>query len=151
MAQPKTITAANAKFSIGIPALALAPFTLAGYSADAAFAFDPVEYAQVQMGVDGKMASGFVPNVKPQQVTLMANSESKAFFDAWIAGMEAIKEIALATAIIDIAAIGQSFILTNGALTSGPPGVTAGKVLGPLAYTITWESIQAVPLIGVGG
>ncbi len=150
MSQLKTITAANAKFSIAVPALVLPPFTLQGYSADAMFGFSPVEYAQVLMGVDGRMTAGFVPNPKPQEVTLMADSPSKAFFDAWVGGMEAIKELAYASAVIDIAAIGQSFIMTKGALTSAPPGVTAGKVLQPLVYTITWEGIQAVPLIGVG-
>ncbi len=150
MAQQKTITAANAKFSLIVPALALGPFTLQGYSADAAFAVDPVDVAETFMGVDGIMTAGYVPFITPMTITLMADSESKAFFDAWLGGQKALKELAYADATIDIASIGLSYICTKGALKRVSQVPVAQKVLQPVVYAIDWGDVQPVPLAGVG-
>jgi hypothetical protein len=145
----KTITAANAKFSIVVPALALGPFTLQGYSADAAFAVDPVDVAETFMGVDGKMTGGYIPFITPMTITLMADSESKAFFDAWLGGEKAIRELAYADATIDLASIGLSYICTRGALKRVSQVPIAQKVLQPVVYSIDWQDVQPVPLIGL--
>lgn len=142
----KTITAANAKFSITVPVLALGPFTLQGYSADAAFAVDPVDVAETVMGVDGIMTAGYVPFITPMTITLMADSDSKAFFDLWLGGQKAVKELAYASAVIDVASIGQSYILTKGALKRISQVPTAAKVLQPVSYSIDWGDVQPVPL-----
>jgi hypothetical protein len=145
----KTITAANAKFTIAVPALGLLPFTLQGYSADAAFAVDPVDVAETFMGVDGKMTAGAIPFITPMSITLMADSESKAFFDAWLGGQKVVKELAYADATIDLASIGLSYICTKGALKRVSQVPIAQKVLQPVVYSIDWADVQPVPLVGL--
>ncbi len=147
----KTITSANSKFTIGVPTLGLLPFTLAGYSADAAFTVEAVDVAETFMGVDGKMTAGYVPFITPMTVTLMADSESAAFFDAWLGGQKVVKELAYAFAVIDIASIGKSFICTQGALKRVVQVPSAAKVLQPISYAIDWADVQPVPLTGLGG
>lgn len=143
----KTITSANSKYALTVIGLALGPYVLEGYGVDAAFATDPIDVAETQMGVDGKMSAGFVPAIKPQSITLNPDSPSIEFFDAWLGGMELAREVFPATARIDVPSVGKSFICTKGILkrvTKVPP---AGKVLGPQVYQIDWENMQPVPLV----
>lgn len=151
MADDKTLTSANSKITLTVPGLGLLPFTLQGYTADAMFAFDPVETGETTMGADGKMSAGFVPTINPQNITLQADSSSRSFFDAWDGGEKLAKEKFFAQGVVDLPGLGQSFVLTKGALkrvTRVPPG---GKIMGPATYTIDWADVQPTPLVNVGG
>lgn len=143
----KTITAANAKFTIGVPTLLLGPFTLQGYAADAAFAVEPVDVAETMMGVDGIMTAGYVPFITPMNITLMADSDSKTFFDSWLGAQKVVKELAYANAVIDIASIGLTYIMSKGALKRVSQVPIAQKVLQPVVYSIDWGDVQPVPLV----
>lgn len=148
MATPKTITSANSKFTVTVPLFGLGPFTLEGYSADAAFAADTVDVAETRVGVDGKMSAAYVPFIVPITVTLEPNSESMTFFENWLGAQQAIREVGYAGAVIDIPSIGRSYICTKGALKRITPVPTAQKSLQPVVYAIDWESVQPVPLSG---
>lgn len=148
MALPKTITSANSKVTLLVAGLALGPYTLEGYAADTAFAVQPTDVAETQMGVDGKMSAGYVPFITPIEFTLQADSPSVEFFDAWLGGEKAVKEISYANGSIDIPSIGKRYVLTKGALKRVSQVPAAGKVLLPVVYAIDFQDVQPTPLVG---
>lgn len=141
-----TVTASNANLTLTVLGLFLAPQRIYGFAADAAFAANAVTPAEVMMGVDGRMSAGYTPYTTEFPITLQADSPSIPFFDAWLAAQKALGEIYFANGAITLPAVNRSFILTRGVLTSATALPTVNRVLQPRPFTITWESIDAVPV-----
>ena len=137
-----TITSANSVFTIVIAGLFPAPVQLQGYASDKAFTTEAVDLAEVQMGVDGRMTAGFVPNPVKQTITLQADSPSKDIFTAIIQAMKTAREVFYISGSISLPSTGESFALTRGILTNAKQIPDAQKVLQPVDYVITWESVN---------
>jgi len=137
-----TITSANSVFTIVVPGLFPAPVQLRGYSSDKAFTTEAVDLAEVQMGVDGRMTAGFVPNPVKQTITLQADSPSKDIFTALIQAMKTAREVYFVSGSIALPSTGEAFTLTRGILTNAKQIPDAQKVLQPVDYVITWESVN---------
>ena len=137
-----TITSANSVFTIVIAGLFPAPVQLQGYASDKAFTTEAVDLAEVQMGVDGRMTAGFVPNPVKQTITLQADSPSKDIFTAVIQATKAAREVFYISGSISLPSTGESFTLTRGILTNAKQIPDAEKVLQPVDYVITWESVN---------
>jgi hypothetical protein len=137
-----TITSANSVFTIVIPGLFPAPVQLRGYASDKAFTTEAVDLAEVQMGVDGRMTAGFVPNPVKQTITLQADSPSKDIFTAMIQAMKTAREVFYISGSISLPSTGESFTLTRGILTNAKQIPDAQKVLQPMDFQITWESVS---------
>ena len=137
-----TITSANSVFTIVIAGLFPAPVQLQGYASDKAFTTEAVDLAEVQMGVDGRMTAGFVPNPVKQTITLQADSPSKDIFTAVIQAMKTAREVFYISGSISLPSTGESFTLTRGILTNAKQIPDAQKVLQPVDYVITWESVN---------
>lgn len=137
-----TITSANSVFTIVIPGLFPAPVQLQGYASDKAFTTEAIDLAEVQMGVDGRMTAGFVPNPTKQTVTLQADSPSKDIFTALIQAMKTAREVFYISGSIALPSTGESFTLTRGILTNTKQIPDAQKVLQPMDFVITWESVN---------
>ena len=137
-----TITSANSVFTIVIPGLFPAPVQLRGYASDKAFTTEAIDLAEVQMGVDGRMTAGFTPNPTKQTVTLQADSPSKDIFTALIQAMKTAREVFYISGSIALPSTGESFTLTRGILTNAKQIPDAQKVLQPVDYVITWESVN---------
>ena len=137
-----TITSANSVFTIVIPGLFPAPVQLQGYASDKAFTTEALDLAEVQMGVDGRMTAGFVPNPTKQTITLQADSPSKDIFTALIQAMKTAREVFYISGSIALPSTGESFTLTRGILTNAKQIPDAQKVLQPVDYVITWESVN---------
>ena len=137
-----TITSANSVFTIVIPGLFPAPVQLRGYASDKAFTTEAVDLAEVQMGVDGRMTAGFVPNPVKQTITLQADSPSKDIFTAMIQAMKTAREVFYISGSIALPSTGESFTLTRGILTNAKQIPDAQKVLQPMDFQITWESVS---------
>lgn len=137
-----TITSANSVFTIVVAGLFLAPVQLRGYASDKAFTTEAVDMAEVQMGVDGRMTAGFVPNPVKQTITLQADSPSKDIFTAMIQAMKTAREVFYISGSIALPSTGESFTLTRGILTNAKQIPDAQKVLQPVDYVITWERID---------
>lgn len=137
-----TITSANSVFTLVIAGLFPAPVQLSNYSTDRAFAQEAVEFAEVRMGVDGKMTAGYTPNPTKQTVTLMADSPSRDVFAALIEATKTAREVFYITGTISLPSTGESFTLTRGVLTNAKQIPDAQKVLEPIDYEITWESVN---------
>ena len=137
-----TITSANSVFTIVVPGLFPSPVQLRGYASDKAFTTEAVDLAEVQMGVDGRMTAGFVPNPIKQTVTLQADSPSKDIFTSMIQAMKTAREVFYISGSIALPSTGESFTLTRGILTNAKQIPDAQKVLQPVDYVITWESVN---------
>lgn len=137
-----TITSANSVFTLVVAGLFPAPVQLRGYASDKAFTTEAVDLAEVQMGVDGRMTAGFVPNPVKQTITLQADSSSKDIFTAIIQAMKTAREVFYISGSISLPSTGESFALTRGILTNVKQIPDAQKVLQPVDYVITWESVN---------
>jgi hypothetical protein len=137
-----TITSANSVFTLVVAGLFPAPVQLKGYASDKAFTTEAVDLAEVQMGVDGRMTAGFVPNPVKQTITLQADSPSKDIFTAVIQAMKTAREVFYISGSIALPSTGESFTLTRGILTNAKQIPDAQKVLQPVDYIITWESVN---------
>lgn len=137
-----TITSANSVFTLVVAGLFPAPVQLRGYASDKAFTTEAVDLAEVQMGVDGRMTAGFVPNPVKQTITLQADSPSKDIFTAVIQAMKTAREVFYISGSISLPSTGESFALTRGILTNAKQIPDAEKVLQPMDFVITWESVN---------
>jgi len=137
-----TITSANSVFTLVVPSLYPVPVQLSGYSSDRAFTTESVVLAEVQMGVDGRMTAGFTPNPVTQTITLQADSPSKDLFTAMLQYIKTAREIFWINGSIILPSTGESFTMTRGILTNAKQIPDAQKVLQPMDYVITWESVN---------
>jgi hypothetical protein len=119
-----------------------APVQLLGYAVDKAFATEAIDLSEVQMGVDGRMTAGFTPNPTKMTVSLQADSPSKDFFAAVIQAMKTAREIYFMSGSLALPSTGESFTLTRGVLTNVKQLPDAQKVLQPMDFVITWESVN---------
>lgn len=137
-----TITSANSVFTIVVPGLYPSPVQLQGYASDTAFTTEALQLAEVQMGVDGRMTGGYTPMPVTQTITLQADSPSKDVFSTMIQEMKRSREIFYISASVSLPSTGESFTMRRGILTVGKQIPDANKVLAPVEYTITWESVD---------
>jgi hypothetical protein len=138
----RSITAADAVYMLSIETLYLVPQQLQEFSADDVFGTDPLENAEISMGVDGNMAAGFVFVPVRQSITLQGSSDSALVFDDWYAAEQALKTKLFCQAVIVLKSIGKKWTMNNGVLSTYPPIPDAKKVLQPRRFGITWESVS---------
>lgn len=141
-----TITAANSIFTIVATSLFPAPVQLEGYSSDKAFATDALELAEVNMGVDGRMTGGYVPNPVNQTIVLQADSPSRSVFNAIIAATKVSGDVFYLNGKLSLPSTGEKFTFTRGLLRTVKQIPDANKVLQPVDYVITWQSVDPAPL-----
>jgi hypothetical protein len=139
---PGSITSANATFMLAVPPLFAIPQQLQGFSADNIFGTDPLEAAEVSMGIDGRLSGGFVFVPVRQSIEFQADSLSITIFETWYESQQLIRELYRATGVILLTSIGKKWTLNNGILTTYPPIPDAAKTLRPQRFGITWESMQ---------
>lgn len=141
-----SITSANAIFTLVIASVFPIPVQLQGFAADDIFTTDPLEAAQVQMGVDGILSGGFVYNEIKQSITLQADSKSNALFEAWYAAQLVAQDVFEAQGFVNLRALGKKFAMARGFLTTYPVMPDGGKTLKPRKFGITWNAVS--PAIG---
>jgi hypothetical protein len=136
-----TITAANAQFSISVPAVSPIPVQLQGFATDDAFTTEPVSYIETRVGVDGIASGGFVPALVPMTIMLQADSPSIPFFDNWQLAQLSAQEVYTAQCTIYLPSIGKVYNGVQGFLKSSTlvPGVK--KVLEAQQFVIDWSSL----------
>jgi hypothetical protein len=137
-----TITSANSIFTLIVADLFPAPVQMEGYSTDSAVVTDAIDMAEVQMGVDGRMTAGYVPNPTKQTIALQADSPSRPFFTAILEATKTAKEIYYLTGNLILTGTGEAFALTRGVITNAKQIPDLKKVLDPVDIVITWESIN---------
>ena len=98
-----TITSANSVFTIVVASLFPAPVQLQGYASDKAVVTDAIDMAEIQMGVDGRMTSGYVPMPTKQTVSLQADSPSSRYFCCNCSGNQSCQRCILSDGKLGIA------------------------------------------------
>lgn len=136
-----TITAANSVFLLSVGGIFPVPQQLQGYAADAAFAFDSVDPAEVVMGVDGHMSAGYVPYMTVQTINIMPDSPSLIIFETWLAANKTAGDVFFADGHIALPSIGRKYVMTRGVLTSAKSAPDVKKVLQAIEYKITWQDV----------
>lgn len=141
-----TITSANSQIFLGVNPIFPTAQQIQGYAAEDIFDTDDVELAEVVMGLDNRQASGWIPHNVKWRITLMANSPSIDFFDAWINAQDALQDVYTATGIVLLKGPGRKYAMGNDTLTRGKVMPDAKKTLQPVTYEITWESVRPAPV-----
>lgn len=140
-----SITSANAVITITIPGVYNVPVQLQGFSADNIYDTPAVETVQTAMGVDGILSGGFVYNPIPQTFSIQADSASNKIFEDWDQFQRQAKDVFTANASVTLISVGTIYTHTKGFLSSVSKMPTAGRILQPRQYTITWESVFPQP------
>lgn len=140
-----SITSANAVLTLAIATIFPVPVQLQGFATDDVYDVPSIRSAEVMMGVDGNLSSGFVFVQIPQTIVLMADSASNDVFDAWWTQMQSSEETFEASGLIKLPGVRTKFTQTKGILTGYKPAPQAKKVLQPRTYEITWEKIAPSP------
>lgn len=143
----RTLTAANAVFTLTIPGVLLAPQALEGFSADDVFSTEAMKLVETSMGVDGQFSGGFVYVPVPQKINLQANSRSILLFDLWAAAMMTAVDAFPALGFVTLPGVGKKWTMVQGMLTSYPPMPDAGRTLKPQQFEITWGQLVPVPTL----
>ena len=138
----KTLTSASAILKLAIGGIFPVPQTIEGFSADNLFSSDTVPRAEVVMGADGKMSAGYVPAPVQQTIVLLPSSPSMYVFETWIMAMSTAREVFFAEGEVTYKATGRKYILTKGVLVEGKIMPDAKKLLQPVEFRITWESVN---------
>ena len=143
----RTITSADSVFILSSADFALAATQIQGYAADAAFATDEADTAEVVLGVDGVMSAGWVPRMYRQTITLQADSPSIDIFDGIVLAQDANRTVFRLGGVITLPGTERSYTLSRGVLNRHTSIPTAQRTLQPRTFTITWESILPTPLV----
>lgn len=145
------ITSANAVLTISPRTVGLigsgGAFTVEGFASDSAFMGEDVDTAEARIGTDGKASFGFTPYLTKQTITLQADSPSIALFEAIVGAQNTLRQPIILDQVLAIPAIQKSYVFTKGAITRITPFTPGKKVLEPLSYELTWETVAPAPLL----
>lgn len=136
-----TITSANSVFTLNIPALFPVPQILQGFATDDAFAADGLDLSESIMGVDGRMSSGYTPNITKMVIALQADSPSLFVFEYWFGQYQTNREVSFAQGNIILSGPGKSYTLRNGVLNNVKQLPDAKKTLAAQQFTVMWEKV----------
>lgn len=142
MGTPTTITSANSVLTLVVPQIWPNGFQLQGYAVDDAFSLDEIDRSETQMGVDGRMAAGLVFVEQQMEIHLQADSPSKSYILDWDAAQMAARDLFFVSGSLVLPSTNEAFTLTRGVLKKLQVAPTAKKVLQPMTFTLTWQSVQ---------
>jgi len=145
MANDRTLTAANALITLSINGLFTSPQRLQGFATDNIYEVGTQELAETAMGVDGRLSAGFVFAPIDQTFTIQADSLSIDLFEQWAAAQKRDGTVYRCNGNVTLIAVDKTYVMGNGALVSGPPLPSAGKILQPRKYMVRWESVLPSP------
>jgi hypothetical protein len=140
-----SITSANSVLFLGAAGLFAVPQQIAGFGSDDMYSIEAVETKEIQLGADGVLSSGWIPQIKTMSVTLQADSPSNLFFESLYAAEESAKESYALFGTIMQPAVSKLYTLTNGVLTNYTPLAEAKKVLGARKFQLKFQMVIGVP------
>lgn len=134
------ITSANA--TVAMDAEGLFSINLENFSADSSFTSDTIQTAETRMGVDGKMAAGFTPAIKPLTINLEAGSPSTSFLQLLKQAQETNLKTYKVQMVISMPAIGKRYSFSNGVLQSCKDIPDGQNVLSPTQWVFHFEGLS---------
>lgn len=142
-----SITAANVGLVLAIDTIFPLPQQVQGFGPDDIYNVPSIKTVEVVIGVDGVLSAGFVFAMVPMTITLQADSESNALFDAWYNQMQAAEDVYEAQGQIRLPSISTRFVMTTGFLTGYVPVPPGKRTLGTRTYELTWNKVVSTPIL----
>lgn len=135
------ITSANATVAMSVGGLF--SINLENFSADSSFTTDTVQSTETRMGVDGHMAAGFTPAIKPLTINLEAGSPSTEYMQLLRQVQEVNKKPYRVQTVISIPAIGKRYTFSEGVLHDSKAIPDGQNVLSPTQWVFHFETMSA--------
>ena len=142
MADLLNITAADAEIVLTVDVLYPQGINLEGFTVDTGLTADEVTFAETRMGVDGKLAVGYVPPPKPVSVALEANSPSQEVFENIYREIETNRRFYTCSLQMVIPSSGKIYTWTDGAVTGGKTSPDIKKTLDPTTWKMTFAKLK---------
>jgi hypothetical protein len=79
---------------------------------------------------------------------LMADSPSIAFFETIFSYQQQGKTVYPLSGMILLPSLSKKYIMTNGGLSGYKPVPDAKRVLQPMKFAVTWQSVLPAPVAG---
>lgn len=141
MAKKGNITSANATGVMTVSELYEQGFVLQNFATDAALAADEETLAETRMGVDGKMAAGYIPSIKPLTLTFEPFSPTVAYLDRVAARSRADMDVFEVTLSFNVPALKQVWTYKGGVLKTLKSIPDVKKVLDVRTFKFDFEGI----------
>lgn len=119
-----------------------AGFNLEAFSTDQSLAMGEETVTETRMGVDGKMAAGFVPSIKSVTISFEQFSPSVEYLEQLYQAMQANKKTYEVTLVATVPSIGKTYTFTGGVLKTAKPFADHKKVLDPVNYSFDFEMMS---------
>jgi hypothetical protein len=138
------ITSANAELVLTVADIFPAGISLQMFSTSQSYTMPAVNIAQTQMGVDGKMVSGYLPSIYSVTITLQAASPSRFSLSTLWEAMSFNRCVYQCGLVCTLPSVGQRFVWSNGVLRNGAIVPTGGTTLGPTTWAFDFETLESV-------
>lgn len=138
------ITSANAELVLSAEEVFPQGIALQMFSTDQSYSTESQQMAETRMGVDGHIAAGQVPAIKPVTIHLEAASPSYDYLAALATAMETNRKVYRCTLVANIPAIGKTLIWSIGVLQAGTRVPAGAKTLQPTQWTFHFEKFESV-------
>lgn len=139
------LTAANAIITLVAPGVFNTPQQLQQFAADDIFNTPAIEAAEKSMGVDGILSAGFVFKEIDQDYNLQSNSPSCFFFDQIYAYEQTNLTKVPINGTTILTGLLTKFVMIRGFLMSYTPIPSAGRIVKPRKYMVSWNRVQPQP------
>lgn len=136
------ITSANATAVMVVDSLFPVGFALEAFSTDQSISMAEDTVTETRMGVDGKMAAGFVPSIKNVTISFEPFSSSVKYLEQLYQAMQANKKTYEVTLVVTVPSIGKTYTFTGGVLKTAKPFADHKKVLDPVNYSFDFEKMS---------
>lgn len=134
------ITSSNAIIIYKDNMLVKAGMPLVKFSTDQSLTSDEVAVAETRMGVDGKMAAGYTPNITPVTIMFEADSPSWRLIEQSMNIARQLQTVVECEIIVTISSLLKTYHYKNGVIKS-LTNVAMKKVLDPVTLKIDFEEV----------
>lgn len=135
------ITSANATLVLTVDRLFPAGIRLEQFATDQSYSQDELTVAEDRMGVDGRLAAGWVPSIKTVTVMLEASSPSYAPLVQLYRACEQKRGLYQCGLTATVPSIGKTIVWSAGVLKSGTPVPAGKKVLDPTTWKFDFATM----------
>lgn len=133
-----SITSANAQIIYKDNFFVKGGLLLQKFSTDQSISADEVTLAETRMGVDGKMADGYTPNITPVTIMFEADSPSWRIIEQSVNAAKAINSTVKCEITVTVPSIAKVYSYRNGVVKS-LTDLALKKVLDPVTLKMDFE------------
>lgn len=136
------ITSSNAKIIYKDNFFATSGLVLEKFAADQSLTSDEVAYAETRMGVDGKMAAGYTPNIVPVTIMFEADSPSWSIIEKSLNAAKAVNTVVECELVVAVPSVKKSYSYKKGVVKS-LTNLALKKILDPVTLKMDFEKSES--------